>query len=409
MEQEEFDSIKRLLESGYTEAAQHSLENILEANPRDMQAWTLYVKSWDSVEKQIKALEVCQKYNPTNSKVQQALTNLRNKVKAAAQTPTLRPAAPLQPPPPKPIPSHDEQAPSWLAGLKETGGLPASESQAPAFHESEPKSWEEPKSAWEVPSSQSFKDPTRVSKEEIDRQAREYVEGNVKSRKDIGRPMAWYEVWLTALTQPNLEAYETLRLNPYALPSRTYLWLLSAGMFNGLVSVLSSVLSPQYSQSISLIEQSFQVQDLAQTVGALFFCFVPLSGVMNLISTAFSVGVMHLIAIAFGGKGKYSEFLYLVAAFSAPLSIIGTILGIVFVFIPPALLCLTLCLFLPYLIYLYLLYLQAIKSAHGLDTFRSAGVIISVFLLVAIIISAIGFLIYSSITPYIPTIPTQTF
>lgn len=402
MEQEEFDSIKRLLESGYTEAAQHSLENILEANPRDMQAWTLYVKSWDSVEKQIKALEVCQKYNPTNSKVQQALTNLRNKVKAAAQTPTLRPAAPLQQPPqPKPSPNRDEQTPSWLTGLKETGGLPASESATPAFHESEATRWEEPKSAWEIPSSQSFKVPTRVSKEEIDRQAREYVEGHAKSRKDIGRPMAWYEVWLTALTQPNLEAYESLRLNPYAVPSRTYLWLISAGLVAGLAGVVGFGLNPQLSQIIGMMEQDGQFAGLSRMLGAFLFCLIPLAGVMNLVNTAISVGVTHLVSLAFGGKGKYSEFLYLVAAFSAPLTIATTVTGVIpFV---------NFCLSLPLVIYRVLLYMQAIKSAHGLDTFRALGVLFSLFLLNLIIFGAIGWLIYSSIAPYIPVLPTQTF
>lgn len=398
MEQEEFDSIKRLIESGYTEAAQHSLENILEANPRDMQAWTLYVKSWDSIDKQINALEVCQKYNPANSKVQQALTNLRNKAKAAAQTPTLRPATPPQP---KPIPSRDEQTPSWLAGLRETGSPPASESAAPAFHESEPKRWEESKPAWEVPSSQSFNRPVQMSKEEIDRQAREFVEERVKSSRDIGRPMAWYEVWLTALTQPNLEAYETLRLNPYALPSRTYLWLLSAGLVAGLVGALGFGLNPQVSQLITEIERTGQFTGLSQMFGAFLFCLIPLTGVMNLVNTAISVGVMQLISATFGGKGKYSEFLYLVAAFSAPLTIATTITGVIpFV---------NFCLSTPLVFYRVLLYMQAIKSAHGLDTFRALGVLFSLLLLNVVIYGIIGWLIYSSIAPYIPTIPTQTF
>ncbi len=405
MEQEEVNSIKSLIENGYVEAAQHSLENILQANPRDMQAWTLYVKSWPSIDKQIKALELCQKYNPTNFKVQQALTNLRNKAKSAAQSPAPAPTPP--PSAPKPAPRAQEETPSWMQGLRETSAPPVSNNAEPAFHESAAKSGDEPAPAWEsnAYASQTFDKPVRMSKEEIDREAREYIDGRVKAAKEIGRPMAWYEVWITALTQPNLDAYEALRQNPYALPSRTYIWLLGAGIFSGLIYALSFLLNPQYPQLISSLEQVFNIQNAGQTIGALFFCLVPFSGMMNLINVAFAVGVMHLIALAFGGKGKYSEFLYLVAAFSAPLSIAGTLLGIVFTFLPPALFCVILCLVLPYIFYLYLLHLQAIKSAHELDTFRAAGVIIGVFMLMGVIFSIIGWLAYSSIAASLPTQP----
>ena len=381
MEQEEVTSIKSLIENGYIEAAQHSLENILQANPRDMQAWTLYVKSWKSIEKQIKALELCQKYNPTNSKVQQALTNLRNKAKSAAQPPA---------------PRAEEETPSWMQGLRETSAEPTPQNAEPAFYKAAPKNWEEPKPAWESTSyaSQTFDKPVRMSKEEIDREAREYIDGRAKAAKDIGRPMVWYEVWVTALTQPNLDAYEALRMNPYALPSRTYIWLLSAGMVSGLIGVLGLALNPQYPALIAAMEQAFQVQNMGQTMGAAFFCLVPFSGVMYLVSTAISVGILHLLANAFGGKGKYSEFLYLVAAFSAPLTLATTLTGVIpFV---------NFCVALPLVFYRVLLYMQAIKSAHGLDTFRALGVMVALFILNLVVYGVIGWMIYSAIIPYLP-------
>jgi len=387
MEQEEANSVKSLLENGYIEAAQSALEKILEANPRDMKAWTLYVKSWKSIDKQIKALELCQKYNPTNSKVQQALTNLRKK---AVATPT----API----PIPNPRPKEETPSWMEGLRETSATPTSQNAEPAFHESAPKSWEQSSQSWESYSSQKFDQPNRLSKEEIDRQAREYVDDLVKETSAIGRPMAWYEVWITALTQPNLNAYESLRLNPYALPSRTYIWLLSAGMISGLVGVLGLALNPQYSMAVSILEQASQIENIGSTIGAALFCLVPFSGVMFLINTAISVGVMHLIAMAFNGNGKYSEFLYLVAAFSAPLTVVSVILGLIpFV---------NICLVPPLSIYRVVLYVQAIKSAHGLDTIRAVGVIVGVVVMNLVIFGAIGWIAYSAIIPYIPPVPT---
>lgn len=387
MEQEEVDSFKSLLENGYIEAAQHSLENILQANPRDMQAWTLYVKSWKSIDKQIKALELCQKHNPTNSKVQQALTNLRNKAKSATQSVVTAP---------RPV-GREEEAPSWMQGLRDTSASQTPQNAGSAFYESAAKSGEEPKSEWESYASEKFDQPFRMSKEEIDQQAREYMEDRVKATRDLGRPMAWYEVWLTALTQLNTDAYESLRLNPYALPSRTYIWLLGAGMISGLVGVLGLVLNSQYEMLVLMTEQTFQLQNLGQTLGALFFCLIPLSGVINLINTAISVGVLHLLASAFGGNGKYSEFLYLVAAFSAPLSIATVIIGVI-----PFI---NLCLALPLVIYRFILYMQAIKSAHGLDTIRAAGVIVSLFVVNLVIYGAIGWIVYTAIALYIPAQP----
>lgn len=387
MEQEEVDSFKSLLENGYIEAAQHSLENILQANPRDMQAWTLYVKSWKSIDKQIKALELCQKHNPTNSKVQQALTNLRNKAKSATQSIATAP---------RPV-SREEEGPSWMQGLRDTPDSQTPQNAESAFYESAPKSGAEPQSEWESYASEKFDQPYRMSKEEIDQQAREYMDDRVKATRDLGRPMTWYEVWLTALTQLNTDAYESLRLNPYALPSRTYLWLLSAGMISGLVGVLGLTLNSQYPMAISILEQTFETPNLGQTFGALFFCLIPFSGVMYLISTAISVGVLHLLASAFGGNGKYSEFLYLVAAFSAPLSIATVIIGVI-----PFL---NLCLALPLVIYRFILYMQAIKSAHGLDTIRAAGVIVSLFVVNLVIYGAIGWIAYTAIALYIPAQP----
>lgn len=380
MDQEEAKSIKSLIENGYVESAQNVLEKILEANPRDMKAWTLYVKSWKSIDKQIKALELCQKYNPTNSKVQQTLTNLRDKARAATQSSTTAP---------RPAPREEAETPAWMQGLRGTSGSGASRNAAPAEDESEPRSWESY-------ASEKFDQPFRMSKEEIDSQARAYVDDRAQASLGLGRPMAWYEVWLTALTQPNLNAYEALRTNPYALPSRTYIWLLSAGIFSGLVGGLWFALNPIYPMLIAIAEQAFKVQNLGQTMGALFFCWLPLSGVMLLISTAISVGVMHLVAIAFGGTGKYPEFLYLVAAFSAPLTIITALLGAI-----PVVNCLTL----PLLIYFVYLYVQAIRAAHGLDTVRSVGVIVGVFILNLVIYGAIGWVLYSAVMLSIPAQP----
>jgi hypothetical protein len=380
MKLEDNDEVKRLLEGGYVDAAQHALEDILRADPRDLPAWSLYIKSWKTFDKRIQALELCLKYNPGNADVQRALDNVRSRAKSAA-LPSAPAPRPVTPPPSQPkTPVYEEQAPAWLneSGTGNTSTVENLSAPSPDDR------------------------PVRMSKEEIDRQAREYVEERSKKSREIGRPLAWYEVWYTALTQANVDAYDSLRLNPYALPSRTYIWLLSVGMVSGLVGALSLGFNPQFFQALTMLEQQMGVSGVTQVFSASLFCFVPLTGVMNLINTAISVGIMHLIAKMFGGKGKYSEFLYLVAAFSAPMSMGTTILG----FIPFVNLCLV-----PLLgLWSLNLNVQAVKSAHSLDTFRALGVILTPILLVTIFGCVLWLLFYSTIAALVPGgIPTPTY
>jgi hypothetical protein len=49
--------------------------------------------------------------------------------------------------------------------------------------------------------------------------------------------------------------------------------------------------------------------------------------------------------------------------------------------------------------------MQAIKSAHGLDTIRAVGVIVSLFVVNLVIYGAIGWIVYTAIALYIPAQP----
>jgi hypothetical protein len=161
-------------------------------------------------------------------------------------------------------------------------------------------------------------------------------------------------------------------------------------------------LNPQYSQALSMLEQESGASGAAQMLGVFLFCLVPLSGIMNLVNTAISVGIMHLMAKILGGKGKYSDFLYLVAAYSAPMTIGMTILGII-PFVGA-------CLALPLSLWGLNLNIQAAKSAHNFDTIRALGSVVGVILLAFLFICLLFVLFYSSLAAYIPiTFPTPTY
>jgi hypothetical protein len=463
MEAESKNYVMGLLESGYVDAAQHALEDILKANPRDLQAWSIYVKSWKATDKRIKALELCLKYNPGNPEVQRALTSLKSKVQGGAQppapAPTPQPAPapvpaprqvtpppqpapkpvsaprPVTPPPPQPkAPERDDQVPAWLAGLGTTAAAaaqspsnpvpfpppetPDQDDQVPAWlaglnasdaaaerYSSEPPlaSSKLPEQEKPIPppwapgvsSRDTYGTPVRLSKEEIEQQAREYVDGRSTSKRvEKTGPMAWYEVWFTALTRPTVDAYDSLLRDPNARPSRSVIWLISAGLITGLIGALTFQLNPQVDQALALLEANGQFSSLTQSLGILMLCLVPVSGVMNLIGAAIGIGIVHLVADLFGGKGSYSELLYLYAAYSAPVTILSVVLGII-PFVGG-------CLALPLGLYNIYLYVLAIRSAHKLDALRAIGIIVSIALFFIVFTLVAGWLLSSTLTSLLP-------
>ena len=386
MEAGEIDQIKSLLEGGYLDAARHRLEEMLKANQHDMQAWLLYVNSFKTMDARIEVLEICQRLNPGNLKVKNALEDFRKKKAAAQSTPPRPVTLPFQPTPAgQPSDRWDDQ------GFMENSSAEFTSSPQPSAGEESTPAW-----GYERSSKEMYNKPVSLSREEINRQARDYVEGRVKEKKIAGGPLAWYEVWITALTQPNVEAYDELRKNPYALPSCTYIWLIISGLISGLLVWISLGLNPQYDQALALVEADFP--GMTQTLGAFMFCLVPLSGVMVLVNTAIQIGIQHLVARLMGGEGKYSEFLYLVAAYSAPEMIASSLLSLI-----PLV---GSCLVAPLGMYGIYLNVQAIRSAHNLNSLKAWGVILGIFLFALIFICLFVYLGYSYIAPYLPMQPT---
>ena len=168
MEHNESDQIKNLLDSGYVDAARHRLEEILKANQHDMGAWLLYVNSFKTIDTRLEVLEICRRLNPDNLKVKSAIAALKMKKSAdhaAVATP--------------PAPSFEQRAPDRAEEQAPWSSAPASASFVqPESGEASPPAW-----GYETSAKDMYKPTTSLSKEEIDRQARDYVEGRVDGKK----------------------------------------------------------------------------------------------------------------------------------------------------------------------------------------------------------------------------------
>jgi hypothetical protein len=118
MELEASNEIKSLMEGGYMDAARHRLDEILKTDQHDMQAWLLYVNSFKTIDTRIEVLEICQRLNPGNKQVNNALENLRKK-KAAVQSPALRKIARTSSQ--RKNPDRAEPIPDWRDDLRVKG------------------------------------------------------------------------------------------------------------------------------------------------------------------------------------------------------------------------------------------------------------------------------------------------
>jgi hypothetical protein len=175
MEQKESDEIKSFLEGGFVDAGRHRLEELLKVNPHDMQAWLMYVNTFKTVDTRIEVLDICQRLNPDNLKVKTALSALKLK-KSADHVPVPRTVTP--PSQPKPA----GQTSDWRDDQRIEGDPAAELASNP-----QPSASAESAPAWGYETSARDmygKPPASLSKEEINRQARDYVEGGGDGKKE---------------------------------------------------------------------------------------------------------------------------------------------------------------------------------------------------------------------------------
>ena len=71
------------IKAGRKAEARQILEPLIESDKQNIPAWLWYIETWSTVHEKIKALELCQQYNPDNDTVQRALTALRSRLPPA--------------------------------------------------------------------------------------------------------------------------------------------------------------------------------------------------------------------------------------------------------------------------------------------------------------------------------------
>lgn len=198
-----------------------------------------------------------------------------------------------------------------------------------------------------------------------------------------------WQTWLKATTSPNDATFEELRQKPDATITTAIIWMAIYGAVSALAGIISGVMFAGAMNSVvpTLMTQmelppteAAQVEQALRMFSGGGFGMVGFSSLANIVMVPLfflvGVGIYFLIAKVLGGAGEFGRYAYLNAAFSAPLGILTTLLGLV-----PFVGCIS-----PLIsIYSLVLVYFATKAEHRLSSGRAIWVVLIPVLVVVLL------------------------
>ncbi len=188
-------------------------------------------------------------------------------------------------------------------------------------------------------------------------------------------PTPFYENWVDALTKPRESTYRAIASAPNASSTNAFLWVFLASLVASFFTILV-----QNTARNELVRQFFGNQNVpVPSFGSRIFeliCGAPIAAVIAVIFFALLVGVVYLIARAFGARATYDQFAFVLASITVPLTLVTAVLSLLSA-IPLVGLCFSLVSFL-LAIYALVLEIIAVKAVGPVDTL---GAIVSVLAL----------------------------
>jgi hypothetical protein len=186
---------------------------------------------------------------------------------------------------------------------------------------------------------------------------------------------AFYQVWIDAVTKPNVENYRQIVRDPKASLGTALLWLAGVGFIGSLISgTIQSIFGTNavYSDWLGS-DYSIGTSFLGVIGGA--FASIFLTPIVALIIT----GIVQLVSRALGGTGSFEKLFYGFAAYWVPISLINAIIGGI-----PVINCLSFII----LIYALVLNVLANQAVHGYETWKAVVSSLGVPLLLFVILFA---------------------
>lgn len=151
----------------------------------------------------------------------------------------------------------------------------------------------------------------------------------------------WFQTCLNVITHPSEQVFEEERQRPQATLTTALIWMAIAAVISGVLALIQGLL---FSASLNaaggmpaMLAQMNVPPEFIEQISTMPFLGGPVAGVGaaltsilgTLLGFLISVGFFYLVARMLGGTGNFGRYAYLIAAFSAPLSILGALLGFV--------------------------------------------------------------------------------
>ncbi|MEK6220815.1 MAG: YIP1 family protein, partial [Chloroflexota bacterium] len=176
-----------------------------------------------------------------------------------------------------------------------------------------------------------------------------------------------------ALTKPNSETYEAIANDPDASTRKAYIWIAISASIAAAISVFGNLIFSFLGNAI------FDTTSAGAGFGIIsLLCAIPFSAIIGVVAISITTGLSNWVAKLLGGTGEFEQLIYTVAAYAAPMAVIGSIISAI-----PIVQIIGLLIF-PFMIYLNVL---SVKSVHQLDWGKSALASLLIPMLLACVIS----------------------
>jgi len=203
------------------------------------------------------------------------------------------------------------------------------------------------------------------------------------------RTYAWFEAWRSALTRPNEETFRSLANDPNGSLGRALRWIAISSAISYLITTSLPLLFSSLLPGPSFLEAlEYEVGLLLSgglMIAGVYGCGLPLVVFISTIGMLIYSGVVQVTARAFGGEGTLTSMTYVLAAFTAPLTVL---IGVI-TWIPQVN-----YLAIPLGIYSMLLTLLAVKSVNRMSWGKTISAFAALFLVGALLAVILGWMIW---------------
>ena len=214
-------------------------------------------------------------------------------------------------------------------------------------------------------------------------------------------PMPWHQVWIAALTKPNVQNFKDLAALPNAKPGTAYLWIFISYLVTFFVAGVAQVLIglPNMANQFSEFGVGdFPIEDMG---GALIgmLCASPFAAGFSILGFMIVTAIIQWVAKLFGGTGSYDKLAYVFGAIQAPAMLVSSVF-VLLGMIPFVGMCFGIF-SLGISIYMLVLQVLAVQAVNDLDTGKAVGSVFLPGLVIFILICCCVFVVTMALGPVI--------